>query len=442
MFRLQFSEYSTPIIDTTTTPHYNVGKFLASLLNPLTLNQFNLNDTFDAVSAIKAIPSGLFDEGYRFVSFDVVSLFTNVPLKRTIDLVLKRVFDEKLINTTLSKRTLKKLISDSCSKTAFSFDNKIYEQIDGVSMGSCLAPVLANIILTEFEKQLVEDLIEAGTIKFYRRYVDDTLVLIKPCDIPLVLKKFNSFDKNLNFTVDKFEDGKVHFLDLEISESGIDVFRKTTHTGQYTNFHSFKPWSRKTAWIKSLFCRAVRICSNTFFLNRQISTISKFMAWNGFPASFRCAILRKLKSKHNSNNPAPYSNTSSENNLSNNTADENISKIWVRIPFLGKQGEYLVKTLIRKLQRNLTKPVKFIVIYQTKKVSYFLSKKDKIPDLERNDLVYEFSCPGCSVTYIGKTVRNLRTRLTEHAKLNTSAVSEHLKTCEHATQVEDLGKIL
>ena len=26
-----------------------------------------------------------------------------------------------------------------------------------------------------------------------------------------------------------------------------------------------------------------------------------------------------------------------------------------------------------------------------KKVSYFLSKKDKIPDLERNDLVYEFS---------------------------------------------------
>ena len=104
------------------------------------------------------------------------------------------------------------------------------------------------------------------------------------------------------------------------------------------------------------------------------------MAWSGFPANFRCAILRKLKSKHNSNDSAPYSNTSSENN-SNNIADENISKIWVRIPFLGKQGEFLVKKLIRKLQRNLTKPVKFIVIYQTKKVSYFLSKKDKIPDL-------------------------------------------------------------
>ena len=102
------------------------------------------------------------------------------------------------------------------------------------------------------------------------------------------------------------------------------------------------PFLRNLA-VNSLFCRAVRICSNTFFLNRQISTVSKFMLWNGFPASFQCAILRKLKSKHNSNNPALYSNTSSANNFSNNIADENISKIWVRIPFLGKQGEYLVK---------------------------------------------------------------------------------------------------
>ena len=130
---------------------------------------------------------------------------------------------------------------------------------------------------------------DTGTIKFYRRYVDDTLVLIKPCDIPWVLKKFNSFDKNLNFTVDKFEDGKVHFLDLEISECGTDIFRKTTHTEQYTNFHSFEPWSRKTAWIKSLFCRAARICSNTVFLYRQISTISaKFLAWDGFPVFRGC----------------------------------------------------------------------------------------------------------------------------------------------------------
>ena len=147
-----------------------------------------MKDTFDAVSAIKAIPQDLFDQGYRFVSFDVESLFTNMPLKRTINMVLSRVFDDKSIDTTLQKRTLKKLLIDSCTKTAFSFDNVLFEQIDGVSMGSCLAPVLANIILTELEKVIVDNLVRSGIVKFYRRYVDDTLVLIKPSDIPFVLK--------------------------------------------------------------------------------------------------------------------------------------------------------------------------------------------------------------------------------------------------------------
>ena len=146
---------------------------------------------------------------------------------------------------------------DCATKTAFSFDNNFYEQTDGVSMGSRVAPVLANIILTEFEKAIVNDLIKTRIITFDRRYVDDTLVLIKPKDIPFVLDKFNSFDKNLKFIIDNFDNSKIHFLDLGISNSGIDIYRKSTCTGQYTRFDSFEPWSRKTAWVRSLFHGAV-----------------------------------------------------------------------------------------------------------------------------------------------------------------------------------------
>ena len=105
-------------------------------------------------------------------------------------------------------------------------------------MGSALGPVLANIILSEFEKLVVSDLIASGTIKIYRRYVDDTLVLIRPSDIPYVLNKFNSFDKDIKFTVDTFSDdgiGIIHFLDILISKNNTDVYYKPTHTGQYTN---------------------------------------------------------------------------------------------------------------------------------------------------------------------------------------------------------------
>ena len=150
------------------------------------------------------------------ISFDVVSLFTNVPLRKTVNVILDRVYKDKVIQTNLKKRTLKKLIIDTCSKTAFSYNNTIYEQIDGVSMGACLGPVLANIIMTELEKAVVDDLIQKGLIKFYARYVDDTLLLVKPEDTDEILRRFNKFHKNLKFTVDKFENCVPHFLDLEM----------------------------------------------------------------------------------------------------------------------------------------------------------------------------------------------------------------------------------
>ena len=51
-----------------------------------------------------------------------------------------------------------KLVKYTCKKTAFSFDSIIYELIDGVSMGPTLAPILANIIMTELEKTVVQKL--------------------------------------------------------------------------------------------------------------------------------------------------------------------------------------------------------------------------------------------------------------------------------------------
>ena len=96
-----------PIIDTTNTLHYNVSKFLAGLLNPLTLNQYSLCYSFDAADAIRSIPPELFSQGYKFVFFYVKSLFTNVPLHRTINIVLDRIYNQKLVDASFRKHTLK-----------------------------------------------------------------------------------------------------------------------------------------------------------------------------------------------------------------------------------------------------------------------------------------------------------------------------------------------
>ena len=85
----------------------------------------------------------MFENGYQYLSFDVESLFTNVPIKRIVDLILKRIYADKLVSPNLKERTLKKLILDTSTKTSFSFNNKLYQQKDDVSMGSSLGPVLA-----------------------------------------------------------------------------------------------------------------------------------------------------------------------------------------------------------------------------------------------------------------------------------------------------------
>ena len=106
--------------------------------------------------------------------------------------------------------------------------------------------------MTEFEKIVVSDLTNFGLIKFYIRYVDDTLLLAKEDDIDNIEQQFNGFDDNLKFTIDKFTDNNVPFLDIKIDRNETDLFYKTTHTGQYIDFTSQTPWKLKTAWVKEL----------------------------------------------------------------------------------------------------------------------------------------------------------------------------------------------
>ena len=94
---------------------------------------------------------------HTFVSFDIESLFTNVPLKKTIEIILDRVYSENKISPTLSKALRKKLLLDACTKIFFSFNKKLYEQTDGVSMGSPLDLLMANVVMTKHERVLVKD---------------------------------------------------------------------------------------------------------------------------------------------------------------------------------------------------------------------------------------------------------------------------------------------
>ena len=77
------------------------------MLQPLTINNYTLKDYFDAANKIKYISSEIFEEGYQFVSFDVESLLTNVLLNKTINIILDRIYWQKLLKTNLKVQSCK-----------------------------------------------------------------------------------------------------------------------------------------------------------------------------------------------------------------------------------------------------------------------------------------------------------------------------------------------
>ena len=75
-----------------------------------------VRDSFSAANKIREILKALFGEGYQFVSFDVESLFTSVPLNKAINIIVNRIYNNKLLNTNIKKHTMKKLLKDCCTK--------------------------------------------------------------------------------------------------------------------------------------------------------------------------------------------------------------------------------------------------------------------------------------------------------------------------------------
>ena len=81
----------------------------------------------------------------------------------------------------------------------------------------------------------------------------------------------------------------------------------------------------------------------------------------------------------------------------------------------------------------------FLLKEKTTKLCFFTSTKDKTPQLSQSNVIYEFICPGCNSSYIGKTNRTLLVRTQEHALTDKeSAIYKHLHDCDNIKHIQDL----
>ena len=109
-------------------------------------------------------------------SFDIKSLFTNVPLDETIKICTQQLYHSDMeVSLTLTDKSFVTLMEKVIKGMEFSFDNIMHKQTAGVAMGSPLGPVLAFIFVGFHEHCLNLD--TRVVLLMYKRYVDDTISL-------------------------------------------------------------------------------------------------------------------------------------------------------------------------------------------------------------------------------------------------------------------------
>ena len=202
-----------PVLSAISNSTYKVAKFLVPLLSHITQNEFTVKDSFAFVDEILTQ-----NRDFYMASLDGDVLFTNIPLDKTIDTCVKRLF--KTLDTLfkgIPKNDFRDLLYSATNESFFTFKNKFYIQVDYVAMGSPLGQILANIFLSHHEEKWLKKCPIEFKPSFYRRYVDDIFVLFESSESANSFRKYvPSKHQNINFTVEQDNFGSLSFLDFKI----------------------------------------------------------------------------------------------------------------------------------------------------------------------------------------------------------------------------------
>ena len=430
-----------PILSAIGTFNYNLAKFFVPILAPLTSNKFTIKNSIDFTKEI--LNTKFSHSNFYMASFDVKSLFTNIPLIETVQICVDQAKNLNLIPNDLTPLEFETLLSLATKESVFIFNNQLYKQVDGVAMGSPLGPTLANAFLCYHETKWLDECPLEFKPLVYNRYVDDCfLVFQEKGHVDKFLNYLNSRHNHISFTVEHEVDNSLPFLDVRVTRSrdgfSTDVFRKDTYTGLGLNFNSFVPSSFKFNSIQTLLVRAFNICSSWISFDQEINRLKLYFTNNGYPLH-----LFETKLKHF---------LSRKINGERNVTRDDKEVRYVSLPFQGPIS-LRIRNKLRPLLHGSFPGLQFRFIFSNSNtIGSFFRLKDRLPNYLCSEVVYSFSCPDCQIRYIGSTHRNLKIRISEHkgrsyrtgrplTNPNFSVIRNHSREKDHIIRDEDF-KIL
>ncbi|KAJ8916940.1 hypothetical protein NQ315_013412 [Exocentrus adspersus] len=298
----------------TWTVCLNNSKVVAEVCSSLSIMSYVGNtDSFirNTPHFIEKLTTINIDSTELLVSFDVVSLFTNVPVDKTLSIVRNKLENDNNLKdrTKLNVSAFMELLTLCIKTTYFQLENDFYQQDFGMAMGSSLSPIMSNIFMEHFEETYVKSYINKP--KIWWRYVDDVFSIWPHGQDNLTdfLNFLNNIEPTIKFTLELKENNKLPFLDVMISKNTeinsnfqTNVYRKKTNTNRYLNFNSNHHLSIKKGVIKSLYDRAKLVSSNVNFFNQEKDHIKNILKENAYPINLVDKAFLQIENPSHNNN--------------------------------------------------------------------------------------------------------------------------------------------
>ena len=401
-----------PIISQIPLPIYQLAKTLNRILRPYVPLTYSLKSSSEFIDLLKNRT-----RRGSLASLDVSSLFTNVPVERTIAILAKYVYHHATFAAPdIPENVMCAMLRLCTTKAPFRCPNgNLYYQTDGIAMGSPLGVLFAEAFMASVEETVLNGNIKKPTI--YCRYVDDILVEVcEPADLEQLKLRLEEVS-GLSFTIEHSVADTISFLDVSIDAAdghfSTTVFRKPTDEGRCLHGKSQCPQRYKDSVVKAYIHRALKHCSTWLLFHQEVERIKQVLVDNEYDLATIDQQIRTATDKYH----APTKTTEDGNTISLFYKSQMTSEY--------KTEEAALKKII---SRNC-KPVealdkiKLNIYYQSPTVSSFILKnnpnKDTTP-LKQCNVVYRYKCQtgDCAILpnsgYIGCTTTSLSRRLTMH----------------------------
>lgn len=293
-----------PIISTIGSPGYALGKTINLMLkNIFPPSARHIQDIRSFKAEIDNLKIG---PQHRLVSFDVVSMYTNIAPDLVLQIINKSIHKFKLIYDLPNVFVLRALTYVLKETTIFQTnEGKIFNMKTGLPMGGPISAICSRIVIDEILNWIFTHI---NPPIFHKVYVDDSIFVVEKNESEQIYNLLNSYSKALEFTVEHEKDGKINFLNMTLFRDSNKIitnwYRKEFASKRLLNYYSAH---KRTTILNTAthFVKTVIDLSdgNFFQINRPMVENTLYM--NNFPETTIMSIMNEfytlMKPTHDKN---------------------------------------------------------------------------------------------------------------------------------------------